>query len=77
MLLWCKDLEEYLSDRDFYLDFKRDMPCPVITDGEKLAAAVADELAHFDKGRYAEFVKKYMSACDGHSTECVADVFDK
>lgn len=77
MLLWCKDLEEYLSDRDFYLDFKRDMPCPVITDGEKLAAAVADELAHFEKGRYAEFVKKYMSACDGHSTECVADVFDK
>ena len=73
MVLWCPDLDEYLDERDFYLDFKRDMPCPIITDEDGLKAAVLDEYGSFKSGKYAAFTKKYMSACDGNSTKRVAD----
>lgn len=73
MLLWCPDLEEYLGERDFYLDFRRDMPCPIVTEGGRLEDAVSAELEGFKKGAYSEFTKKYMSSCDGKATERIAD----
>lgn len=75
MILWCPDLEDYLGERDFYLDFRRDIPCPVITDGDKLCQAVAGELRDFQKGSYRNFTAKYMSACDGCSAKRIADEF--
>ncbi len=74
MLLWCPDLTDYIGERDFYIDIKKDIPCPVITDENALAQAVSDELENYQSGRYGEFVKKYMSACDGHSTQRIADI---
>lgn len=76
MLLWCPDLDEYLGERDFYLDFRRDIPCPVVTDGKKLGEAVLAEIRDFRKGAYGDFTEKYMSACDGRSTERTADLID-
>jgi CDP-ribitol ribitolphosphotransferase len=76
MVLWCPDLEEYLSERDFYLDFRRDIPCPVVTDGGRLAETVTAELESFESGKYRAFTEKYMSACDGKSTERIADFIE-
>lgn len=73
MLLWCPDLEEYLDERDFYLDFQRDMPCPIVTDKDILLPALKAELCGYKSGRYDEFTKKYMSSCDGCSTGRIAD----
>ncbi len=73
MLLWCPDLNDYIKKRDFYLDFKRDIPCPIVTDKERLLDAVKSEYQGFKAGRYSEFTKEYMSACDGKSTKRVAD----
>ena len=75
MLLWCPDLESYLGERDFYLDFKRDMPCPIVTDSRELKAALLDEYEHFERGKYSAFTSKYMSACDGKATSRAADFF--
>lgn len=77
MLLWCPDLEDYLDERDFYLDFKRDMPCPIVTDEGALMQSVLDELHGYKSGGYNEFVKKYMSSCDGHSTERIAELITR
>jgi CDP-ribitol ribitolphosphotransferase len=76
MVLWCPDLEEYLGERDFYLDFRRDIPCPVVTDGGRLAKTVTAELESFESGKYRAFTEKYMSACDGKSTERIADFIE-
>lgn len=77
MLMWCPDLREYLSERDFYLDLTRDMPCPVVTEADKLTAAVIQELKEPDISRYRAFNDKYMSACDGHATERAAELFKR
>ena len=73
MVLWCPDLKEYTAERDFYLDFKTDIPCPVITEGGDLKAAVLHEFDSFNKDSYNDFLNKYMSACDGRSTKRTAD----
>lgn len=76
MLLWCPDLEEYTAQRDFYLDLRRDMPCPVVTEAEKLGQAVRDEYEGFKSGAYSEFREKYMSSCDGKATSRVANFIE-
>ncbi|MGN0632292.1 MAG: CDP-glycerol glycerophosphotransferase family protein [Oscillospiraceae bacterium] len=73
MVLWCPDLKEYTAERDFYLDFKTDIPCPVITEGNALKTAVLQEYENFNKESCNAFLKKYMSACDGQSTKRTAD----
>ena len=73
MLLWCPDLEDYLGERDFYLDFEHDMPCPIVTEESRLGAAAIREYESFESGRYAAFTEKYMSACDGRATKRIAD----
>lgn len=77
MVLWCPDLEEYTAARDFYLDIKREVPAPVVTDGKMLTAAVLGELARTDFSRFDEFNKKYTSSCDGGATKRVADMFER
>lgn len=76
MILWCPDLKEYLHSRNFFLDFEKDMPCPIITDAAELKNAVLTELQNFTPGKYKAFVNKYLSACDGQSTERIADMLD-
>ncbi|MCD8095490.1 MAG: CDP-glycerol glycerophosphotransferase family protein [Ruminococcus sp.] len=75
MLLWCPTLDEYIEERDFYLDFKREMPCPIVTDGERLEEEVRKEYESFKSGRLSDFTDRYMSACDGNSTRRIADFF--
>ena len=71
MVLWCPDLEEYIRERDFYLDIKRDMPCEPTT--EDLEGAVKKALSGEAEMRYEEFCEKYMSSCDGNATKRIAD----
>ncbi|MBQ1537261.1 MAG: CDP-glycerol glycerophosphotransferase family protein [Ruminococcus sp.] len=77
MLLWCPDLGEYLSERDFYLDIQKDMPCPVVTDRTELGQMILRELKAPDLTRYRAFNDKYMSACDGNATKRTADLFNR
>ncbi len=48
------DLDEYLASRDFYLDYRTDLPGPVVHDIPHLAAAIASESATaMDAGAFA------------------------
>ena len=49
------------------------MPAPLVTGGEKLAQAVLDSEKSFDHEGVERFTEKYMSACDGRSTERIID----
>lgn len=72
-VIFAPDIESYSSGRSFYLDYKTDMPAPVVTEGEKLAQAVLDCEKSFDSQGAERFTEKYMSACDGRSTERIID----
>lgn len=39
------DLDEYLSSRDFYLDYRKDLPGPIVHDVDELAHAISHERA--------------------------------
>lgn len=41
-VIFAPDIESYSKGRSFYLDYKIDMPAPLVTEGEKLAQAVLD-----------------------------------
>ena len=41
-VIFAPDIESYSKGRSFYLDYKTDMPAPLVTEGEKLAQAVLD-----------------------------------
>ena len=77
MVLWAPDLDEYTKSRDFYLDIKTDIPCPLITEESGLYNAVINESRNFDGERYDSFINKYMSACDGNSTCRTADLLKR
>ena len=72
-VIFAPDIESYSKGRSFYLDYKIDMPAPLVTEGEKLAQAVLDSEKSFDREGVERFTEKYMSACDGRSTERIID----
>ncbi len=76
LVLWVPDLDEYTKGRDFYLDFENDIPCPLVKDGDKLFSTVVDDYNNCNPQRYDEFINKYMSACDGHSTKRIIDLLE-
>ena len=71
--IFAPGIESYSKGRSFYLDYKIDMPAPLVTEGEKLAQAVLDSEKSFDREGVERFTEKYMSACDGRSTERIID----
>lgn len=70
IVLFVPDLEEYVDNRGFYLDY-REIPgirarnerelIEIFTDPSMLDASVNEA--------YMAFYRKYMAACDGHATE--------
>jgi len=71
MLFYPYDLEDYDRDRSFYFPYLRFVPGDLVWDTEDIVAAVRRNLfeGQFDPARVAVFRERYMSACDGHSTE--------
>ncbi|NBI63073.1 glycosyltransferase [Clostridiales bacterium] len=70
IIFYCPDYQHY--ERDFYLNFPEDLAGELITEGEKLPAAIHKELHVPDLDRLEAFRKRTMGACDGHSAERVA-----
>ncbi len=69
MLFFAYDLEEYFDWRGFYYDYETLAPGPVCRTHEELIGNIRKLREGFDPGRVREFKERFMSACDGHSTE--------
>lgn len=74
MLFYAPDMEDYGVERGFYLDYRK-LPGTAVTEQERLAGEVMRALLHGEDGAAAvgEFFEMYMSGCDGHVTERLAD----
>ena len=71
MVFFCYDYDTY--DREFYLDFDRELPGRILRTQDELLDYLSEGAYAADSG-YDEFYTKYMSACDGRSTERVTEL---
>ncbi len=71
---YCYDLDSY--NRDFYLDYEKDLPGDVFTTQEELTAYLRK--ADYQPDEKLElFRSRYMASCDGQSSKRVADAIKK
>ena len=73
MAFFCYDYDEY--DRDFYMDFDNDLPGPMFRTQEELFSFLQKRDFPMNEN-YEVFYNKYMSACDGHSTERIVKMIE-
>ena len=71
---FCYDLPTY--DRGFYLNYPEDLPGDVYTNQEELTDYLTHPEKHILTNKMNSFVDKYMSACDGHSCERIANLIN-
>ncbi len=76
MIFYAFDLEEFYDYRGFYYPYDNSfLPGPIVKDNDGLIKAVAE--CETDRERLKAFRDKFMGACDGRSTERIADYISK
>lgn len=70
MVFYCYDYGEY--NRDFYLDYEKELPGELIRDFDSLLDYLGKECFKKNAKVGQAFREKYMAACDGSSSERIA-----
>lgn len=65
------DLDEYIASRDFYLDYRHDLPGPIVRDVAGLVAAIAGEQATAASSR--AFADRWVHVPEGPAASACAD----
>ncbi|MGN0468752.1 MAG: CDP-glycerol glycerophosphotransferase family protein [Acutalibacteraceae bacterium] len=73
MIFYAYDLEEYEDQRSFYYDYQSFVPGKIVKNTDELSEAVITAEKDFDEDKIDRFKEKFMSACDGKSTQRVFD----
>lgn len=78
LVLFVPDLDEYLDNRGFYLDYNT-LPGLRAQNLEQLLQILTNEdLLHSSVNKvYTDFYDKYMASCDGHSTKRIINYIKK
>jgi len=71
MIFYAYDLEQYDHDRSFYFDYKSFVPGKIVVTNEEIVDTIKSR--DFEEDKIPEFRRKFMSACDGHCTERIAE----
>jgi CDP-ribitol ribitolphosphotransferase len=74
MLFYAFDLEQYLEDRDFYMDYAGSVPGKIVTTMDELADAASRE--EFDIERIASFREEMFGRTLGQSTQRVTQLVE-
>lgn len=69
MISFIPDIEEYIGDRGFFFPYEETMPGPYVKTQSELIDAILNVESWYNKKHNEVYLKKFMSACDGHSTE--------
>ncbi len=72
MLLYAFDLDQYISDRSFYYEFKDFVPGKIVYTQEELIQSILAK--DFDEEKLENFKKKFFDYTDGKSTERVIEL---
>lgn len=71
---YCYDLLNY--NRGFYLNYPDDLPGDVYENQTELTAYLRSDSKDELTEKYDKFIENYMSACDGHSCERIAEMIN-
>ncbi len=75
LYFYTYDYDSYMSTRDIYMDYKKEIPGPMAGNGESLAEAL-DNIDNYDFDRLDAFLHKYVQVT-GHETEDITKfIFD-
>lgn len=74
LVFYAYDLKEYFDWRGFYYDFDELTPGPVCRNMDELIAVLRQPGYGYDPDIMKAFRKKFMSSCDGHSTERIEEL---
>jgi len=78
MIFFAFDLEEYDTDRGFYFPYQDFVPGPIVMDNESLVNAIINAYSDENMEKVKIFRDKFMSSCDGNSTERIYNyIFNK
>ena len=77
MAFFTYDLDEYIDERGLYYDFDEVTPGPLCTTNEQLIDYITNIDTKFNKQEVIDFKEKFMSSCDGHSTERIWAVVEE
>lgn len=77
MIFFAYDLEEYGDWRGFYYDYDELTPGPVVQTTEQIIRYLIHLDTEFDKEKVLSFKNKFMSACDGKSTDRLLELVMK
>lgn len=69
MIFFAYDLEKYYDWRGFYYDYKDFVPGPIYEDNESMIEYIENIDDNFDVRKVSDFKERFMSSCDGRSTE--------
>lgn len=75
IVFYCYDKAIY--NRGFYLDYDHDLPGEIFEDYESFAGYLEHPEKQIVTEKHQKFIEKYMSACDGHSTERIAGIINR
>ena len=74
-VFYCPDYKNY--ERGFYLNFPEDLPGELTTEADSILSTVRKAVASPDTEKAESFKAHQLSACDGHSTQRVAEIIKK
>lgn len=69
MVFFANDLDSYEKQRNFYFPYEEFVPGKIAKTGRELIEALKTAESDFDKEKMAIFRERFMSACDGNSTQ--------
>ncbi|MDO4485177.1 MAG: CDP-glycerol glycerophosphotransferase family protein [Bacillota bacterium] len=69
IMFFAYDLEDYIDDRGLYYDFDEITPGPICRTTEEMIDYIKNIDKAFDKQEVVDFKNKFMSSCDGRSTD--------
>jgi len=72
VFFFAYDLEDYYDERGFYYPYEEFVPGPIVRTTEELLHHIR-YIEQYDWKRLEQFRDRYMSGCDGHSTERILD----
>lgn len=71
MIFYSYDLESYDKERSFYYPYKEFVPGDIVYNTDEIIKSINQIESDFDSKIVEDFCNKFMSACDGNSTQRV------
>lgn len=72
-VMFAPDYDDYVRGRGFYMDFKTDIPYPLVTRDSDLYEAVLHTANTPSDERIAAFRQTFMGSCDGNATQRILE----